>query len=397
MRLAVLALAAVASAAPILRNLDSELVEGSWIVVLHGNTTDENHKAHLLGLEKFGVDLDKHIPLQYNNMAPWFRGYQLLATDEQVAQISEMNDIKYIEQDGIARAIDAPEVPEEDAACVESSTTLWGLARVSAAAPSTGTFRGDNRADPSVLIAIMDTGLRYTHQQFGGRARFERDFTGQGPSDGHGHGTHCGGTAGGSSFGVARSTTLIDIKVLNSQGSGQWAWIVGGLDHSAGLSRAGNRIIGSMSLGGGRNQAANDAVDAAFRAGGVMVVASGNSNANACNFSPASAPEAITVNSMQNGDSRSSFSNFGTCTQIFAPGTSIQSAWHTSDTATNTISGTSMACPHVAGIAAEIWNTEPSMDNNAVRARVSSIGATNRITNPGTGSPNVLAQTTCAQ
>jgi hypothetical protein len=192
----------------------------------------------------------------------------------------------------------------------------------------------------------------------------------------------------GVQYGVAKKANLFGGKVLGDNGSGSYAGIIAGVDlvNAAPSTRT---KIANMSLGGGLSTALNDAVTSATDV--VHVVASGNSNANACNFSPASAEGAYTVNAMQQGDSRSSFSNFGTCTDIFAPGSSIQAAWSTSDTATNTISGTSMAAPHVAGIAALLVSDSASLTMQQVKDAMTGLATPNAISNAGAGSPNLLA------
>lgn len=292
--------------------------------------------------------------------------------------------VKYVEQDGVARAF-----------CENVARPQhWGLRRISSPARGNTDLRRAPNCGQGVDVYIIDTGIYVQHSDFAGRAEHVFDCTGQGAGDGNGHGTHCASTVAGTTHGVCPSSRLYAVKVLNAGGSGTWACVAQGIDFVAG--RTGQRV-GSMSLGGGRQQSVNDAVDAAVLRGASMVSASGNSNANACNFSPASSPNGLTVNSMQDNDARSGFSNFGTCTHIFAPGTNILGAWIGNPTATRTISGTSMACPHVAGIVAENWSQNSGLSAVEVQHLVRSSGAQNIVTNPGAGSPNVLAQTSCAQ
>jgi len=337
---------------------------------------------------------------------PGFEAYAVRTVDEVAVEKLSMNpEVKYVEQSQVMRAIGGSE--EESAAWLKDEganasmacatyavTGLWGLSRVSGATLSTTrALANDDSLGAGVTVFIIDTGIHLTHTSFGGRATHGFDSTGEGSGDGNGHGTHCAGTAAGNPHGLSRRSPIVAVKVLGRSGSGSTQGVIAGVNFVA--QRAGLRV-GSMSLGGGFSQASNDAVDAAFRAGAVMVVAAGNSNANACTFSPASAPLGICVGSTTNADARSSFSNFGTCVHTFAPGSNILSAWIGSNTATNTISGTSMACPHVAGIAASIWSTRTG--NNAATTRTQTINqnTANRLTGIGTGSPNRLAQTICA-
>jgi len=214
-----------------------------------------------------------------------------------------------------------------------------------------------------------------THTEFGGRAVFGANFAGDGKNqDCNGHGTHVAGTVGGTTYGVAKKVTIIGVKVLGCTGSGTNAGVISGIQWAA-TNKKGKPSVANMSLGGGYSKATNDAVAAAVKAGIAFAVAAGNENQDACNVSPASEPTAITVGSTDvsdkgkdsQSDIRSSFSNWGKCVKIFAPGSLITSAWYTSNTAINTISGTSMASPHVAGAAAVYLGANP----NATPAQVS--------------------------
>merc|ERR1719491_823322 len=207
--------------------------------------------------------------------------------------------------------------------------------------------------------------------------------------DVQGHGTHCAGTAAGGSYGVAPQAAVRSIKVLSDQGSGSWSWSYSGLDW---LARSEIRpAVASMSLGGsGTQQAMKDAVDAAVNSGVLVVVAGGNSNSDSCRFSPAFVPSAITVGSTTSRDARSSFSNYGACTNIWAPGSAIVSASHTSDSGSKSLSGTSMACPHVAGGAALVLEESPTMKPSAVLEALLSNAAKDYLTDLKAGDTNAL-------
>jgi subtilisin family serine protease len=226
------------------------------------------------------------------------------------------------------------------------------------------TFSYDDTQGELVDSYIIDTGILITHNDFGGRATWGQNFAGDGQNtDCNGHGTHVAGTVGGTRFGVAKKTTLIAVKVLTCSGSGSYAGVINGINWAAGQSSK-RRSVANMSLGGLVSNAVNEAVDNAVASGLVMVVAAGNDRSDACKYSPASAKSAITVgatytDSNSNGDQideRASFSNFGECVKVLAPGQGIDSAYigNPQNSATRILSGTSMASPHVAGVAA-LW------------------------------------------
>lgn len=266
---------------------------------------------------------------------------------------------------GSARAAEAlarhPHVAyvEPDRRVTALSTTqpnpTWGLDRIDQRAlPLDAAYTYTTTAS-NVHVYILDTGIRYTHREFGGRAVFGFDAFGGNGSDGNGHGTHVAGTAGGVLYGVAKGVTLYAVRVLDNNGSGTISGVIAGVDWVTANHR--KPAVANMSLGGGASTALDDAVRASIAAGVTYVVAAGNGDRlgrqqDACNFSPARVREALTVGATTNTDTKTSWSNFGPCVDLFAPGASITSAWHTGDTATNTISGTSMAAPHVAGVAA---------------------------------------------
>ena len=238
---------------------------------------------------------------------------------------------------------------------------------------------------------IIDTGIRSTHSDFGGRATSGYDAIDGGSADDcNGHGTHVAGTVGGTTYGVAKGVSLVAVRVLDCGGSGTTSGVIAGVNWVTSNHGAGQPAVANMSLGGGASSALDTAVSNSIADGVTYALAAGNSNANACNSSPARTPNAITVGATTSSDARASFSNYGTCVDIFAPGSSITSAWYTSNTATNTISGTSMASPHVAGAAAVYLEANPSATPAQVASALIAAATTGKVTSPGTGSPNRL-------
>jgi subtilisin family serine protease len=308
-------------------------------------------------------------------------GFAVTMTERAARRLAADPAVKYVEQDQTVSLTGT-----------QSPTPSWGLDRIDQRAlPLNNSYTFPNNG-AGVTAYIIDTGIRITHVDFGGRASVGFDAIGDGQNgiDCHGHGTHVAGTVGGSTYGVAKGVNLVAVRVLNCSGSGTNTQVINGINFVTSNHTTG-AAVANMSLGGGFSQAENDAVTNSINDGVTYAIAAGNSNANACNFSPASTPAAVTVGATDINDNRASFSNFGTCLDIFAPGVSITSDWGLgSDTATNTISGTSMATPHVAGVAALIKAANPSFTPQQVRDRIVADSTANVVVNPGTGSPNRL-------
>ena len=268
----------------------------------------------------------------------------------------------------------------------------WGLDRIDQRTGTNGTYSYVTTGS-GVDIYIVDTGILATHNQFGARvsAGFSAVADSVGTSDCNGHGTHVAGTAAGSTLGVAPAANLIPVRVLDCNGSGTVSGVIAGIEWAIGHHTTTPAVM-NLSLGAGKSDSLNAAIDRAFLDGITVVAAAGNSNVDACNVSPASnVNSALTVGATTTTDARATYSNFGACLDLFAPGSGITSAWHTSNTATNTISGTSMAAPHVAGLAARYLSVATTAVPSQVMDAIKNSTTPNVVTGAGTLSPNLLA------
>ncbi|HUP60338.1 MAG TPA: S8 family serine peptidase [Thermoanaerobaculia bacterium] len=308
------------------------------------------------------------------------QGFSVELSEGRARALAKDPRVEYVEEDG-----------QVTLGATQSNAT-WGLDRIDQRdLPLSGSYTY-NYTGSGVKAYIIDTGILASHNEFGGRvvSGYTAISDGRGTTDCNGHGTHVAGTVGGATYGVARSVTLVPVRVLDCNGSGTNSGVIAGVDWVTSNHGAGQPAVANMSLGGGASSALDTAVNNSINDGVTYAVASGNDNKDACNYSPARVAAAITVNSSTSSDARSSFSNWGTCTDIFAPGSSITSAWYTSNTATNTISGTSMATPHVAGVGALYLQSNTSASPSTVWAAIRDSATLNKITSAGSGSPNRL-------
>ncbi|WP_128436880.1 S8 family peptidase [Streptomyces cyaneus] len=271
------------------------------------------------------------------------------------------------------------------------SSAPWGLDRIDQTSlPLSGTYTYPDTAGSGVTVYVIDTGVRITHQQISGRASYGYDAVDGDTtaSDGNGHGTHVATTIAGTTYGVAKQAKIVAVRVLDNAGSGTTAGVIAGIDWVT--NNHSGPSVANMSLGGGASTSLDTAVANSIASGVTYAVAAGNSSANASSYSPARVPAAITVGATTSSDARASYSNYGSVLDIFAPGSSITAGWNTSDTATNTISGTSMATPHVAGAAAVYLAGHTSATPATVASALTSGATTNVVTSAGSGSPNRL-------
>lgn len=374
----------------------SQLIEGRYIVMLAP------------GAEPLLTRLDRLLTLVAGNLLaqlPIINGGVLTLTAAQAQQLAALPGVLHVEQDQLMHT-----------RTISQSNATWGIDRSDERARVLdGVYTYPAQAGAGVNVYIIDTGILPNHVDFGGRVVGGRNFVASSLldilplrlplpidlggllggnvdpnafSDCNGHGTHVAGTAAGTQWGIAKNANLYAVRVLGCSGSGSNAGIIAGVQWVA--DNHVKPAVANMSLGGGNSDALDAAVLAAVNRGVTMVVAAGNDNTNACNGSPNRVAEAVTVGSTDNQDRRSSFSNFGTCVDVFAPGSSITSAWHTRATATNTISGTSMAAPHVAGAAALVLGANPGLSPQQVGNALIGNATANVIGNPGNGSPNQL-------
>ena len=288
-------------------------------------------------------------------------------------------NVAYIEQDGIVSIVDTQNNP------------TWGLDRIDQRNLPLSNSYTFNQTGAGVDAYILDTGIRYTHVDFGGRAvlGFDAITPGGTAADDNGHGTHVSGTVGGTTWGVAKGVRLISVKVLNSAGSGTFAQVIAGVDYVTG-DHTTTPAVANMSLSGGATVSLDDAVRASIADGVVYCVAAGNNATDASTRSPAGVVEAVTVGATSITDGWASFSNFGPVVDILAPGVNVTSSWFTSDVATNTISGTSMATPHTAGVAALFLQVNPGASPAAVSSALTSNATSGAITGVPAGTANLL-------
>ncbi|RKF65560.1 Subtilisin-like protease 2 [Erysiphe neolycopersici] len=362
-------------------------IENSWIVVYRSDASDSQIINHEQSVKSFfgKRDQTKKKKTAHGIKATWhmrsLRGYHIHTSEDFISTIAASPEVEYIERDTHIYAYDL----------ATQSNAPYGLGSISHRSPqSTSSYVYDESAGKDVTVYIVDTGVYAEHSEFNGRASMGANFvSGSANTDENGHGTHCAGTIGGSTYGVAKNVTIVGVKVLNADGSGSNSGVISGINWVA--SNAGGAGVLSMSLGGYYSAALNQAVTSTVNSGVSVVVAAGNDNANAALYSPASAQSAITVGAISSSNSKASFSNYGAVVDVFAPGVNILSSWIGNKTATNTISGTSMATPHIAGLVAYLIGLEKLSSPIEVSNRISSLAVNGQISGLPYNTPNKRA------
>ncbi|KAK6463376.1 vacuolar protease B [Scheffersomyces coipomensis] len=384
---------------------DEAAFHQEWVALTHTNSLnglDENH-AFYASTKDFKAEGGIIDNFHIDDLFSGYTGYFL---DSTIELIRKNPLVKFVEQDSIVKASEFE---------IEKGAP-WGLARVSHRQPlslnSFNQYLFDNEAGKGVTSYVIDTGINVDHVEFGGRAKWGSTIPyGDADVDGNGHGTHCAGTIASSAYGVAKGAEVVAIKVLRSNGSGSMSDVVKGVEfaaqsHQAAVKANKKGFKGSsanMSLGGGKSPALDLAVNAAVKAGIHFAVAAGNENQDACNTSPAAAENAITVGASTISDARAYFSNYGKCVDIFAPGLNILSTYIGSTTSTATLSGTSMASPHIAGLLAYFISLQPGAESeyfvaangvstDQLKKNLIAYGSKDILTDiPDDGTPNILA------
>ena len=376
-----------AEPAPLVGTESPDAIAGHYIVVLD----DDAAAARVQEVSAIAAAAGGTITSTYDSALAGFAGALPVAAVERVRAAAGVAFVEADTRVSVPTPIGEAEHEERSATTDDvQRRATWGLDRIDSREGFDWKYRYDFTG-AGVTVYVIDTGIRKTHVDFGGRAvhGFTAINDGRGSDDCNGHGTHVAGTVGGQKWGVAKAVTLVAVRVLNCQGSGSTSGVIDGVDWVTGDAR--DQSVVNMSLGGPASSAMDAAVAGSIASGIPYAVAAGNSHEDACGYSPARVSSAITVGATDDLDWDAWFSNYGSCLDLFAPGDYVTSAWKKSDTAKKTISGTSMASPHVAGVAALYLEQNPAATPTQVRDAIVNGSTKNTLTLwDSPGSPNRL-------
>lgn len=350
-------------------------IDGQWIVRFEKSASKKQFRSARDGAKGRGAKMR----YEYSKV---FQGFAAKMSDSEVSKLRKNKHVLSVEPDYEIRATGT-----------QSPTPSWGLDRIDQSGLPLNSSYTYSSTGAGVTAYVIDTGIRASHTEFGGRVAtgWSAINDGRGTDDCAGHGTHVAGTIGGATYGVAKAVTLVPVRVLDCNGSGSTSGVIAGVDWVTNRVKSiGGLAVANMSLGGSASSSLDNAVTNAVNAGVSFAVAAANDNTDACNQSPARAPAAVTVGASTKTDARASFSNYGTCLDIFAPGENIVSSVNSSDTATATYSGTSMASPHVADVMAAYLQANPTASPATVRNALVAAAGDALGSNIGSGSPDKL-------
>jgi len=378
-----LALLPLALGAPVVTPRAGQIIPGKYIVKFKD--------AEVTTAVESAIGLLEKAPAHVYGFGK-FKGFAAEMNDAMVKKIAALPNVEYVEKDAVVTAWLDEDSLEKKTYVTQGSST-WGLGRISHVNRGTSSYTYDDSAGANTCSYVIDTGIYTSHPEFEGRATFLANYAGDGSNtDGNGHGTHVAGTIGSKTYGVAKKTKLYAVKVLDASGSGTNSGVIAGMNFVASDSKTRscpNGAVANMSLGGSKSTAVNSAAASMVSAGVFLAVAAGNDGANAANYSPASEASACTVCATDSSDTFASFSNYGSVVDVCAPGVSILSTWNNGGT--NSISGTSMATPHVAGLGAYLLALEGKMTPAALCSRIQTLSNKNKISGVPSGTKNYLA------